>query len=169
MLKDVVDDNTTEPGLASSLTEIQEEQNQPATETCGNEADDDGDGTIDENCPPLISNPTETCGNEADDDGDGTIDEEDCVVPPAETCGNEADDDGDGTIDEEDCVVPQLKHAAMKQTMMVMELLMKKIVLFLQLKYVITNLMMTLTERLMMQMKMIVLLLFQRSNRVGGR
>ena len=106
MLKEVVDDNSTEPGLASSLTEIQEEQNQPATETCGNEADDDGDGTIDENCPPLISTPTETCGNEADDDGDGTIDEEDCVVPPTETCGNEADDDGDGTIDEEDCVVP---------------------------------------------------------------
>ena len=38
--------------------------------------------------------PTETCGNEADDDGDGTIDEEECIIPPTETCGNETDDDG---------------------------------------------------------------------------
>ena len=106
LLKEVVDDNTTESGLATALTEIQEEQNQPVAETCGNAADDDGDGMIDENCPPLTSTPAETCGNAADDDGDGTIDEEDCVVPPAETCGNATDDDGDGTIDEEDCVVP---------------------------------------------------------------
>ena len=106
MLKQVVDDNTTEPGLASALTVIQEDQNQPTTETCGNEADDDGDGIVDEDCAPSTSPPTETCGNEADDDGDGTIDEEDCVLPPTETCGNEVDDDGDGPIDEEDCVVP---------------------------------------------------------------
>src|SRR5687768_17761984 len=44
--------------------------------------------------------------NQADDDGDGTVDEEDCVVPPVESCGNETDDDGDGTVDEEECVVP---------------------------------------------------------------
>ncbi len=75
LLKEVVDDNSTEAGLASSLTEIQEEQNQPAAETCG---------------------------NEADDDGDGTIDEEDCVVPPTEICDNELDDDADGKADEAD-------------------------------------------------------------------
>ena len=75
----------------------------PPAETCGNETDDDGDGTIDEE--DCVVSPAETCGNEADDDGDGAIDEEDCVVSPAETCGNEADDDGDGAIDEEDCVV----------------------------------------------------------------
>ena len=106
LLKEVVDDNTTDSGLASALTDIQEQQNQPAVETCANEADDDGDGMIDENCPPLTSTPAETCGNSIDDDGDGTVDEEECAVPPAETCGNSIDDDGDGTIDEEECVVP---------------------------------------------------------------
>ena len=107
LLKQVVDDNSTEPGLASALTVIQEDQNQLATETCANEADDDGDGIVDEDCAPSTLPPTETCGNETDDDGDGTIDEEDCVVSPTETCGNETDDDGDGTIDEEDCVIIQ--------------------------------------------------------------
>ena len=107
LLKQVVDDNATEPVLASALTVIQEDLNQPATETCGNEADDDGDGIVDEDCAPTTSPPAETCANETDDDGDGAIDEEDCVVSPAETCANETDDDGDGTIDEEDCVIIQ--------------------------------------------------------------
>ena len=106
LLKEVVDDNTTDSGLASALTDIQEQQNQPAVETCANEADDDGDGMIDENCPPLTSTPAETCGNSMDDDGDGTIDEEECVVPPTEICDNQLDDDVDGktdNADEEDC------------------------------------------------------------------
>ena len=97
---------------------VQEEQNSPLSETCGNQADDDGDGTIDEEeCSPTTLPPTETsteiCGNQADDDGDGTIDEEECsptTLPPTETsteiCGNQADDDGDGTIDEEECTLP---------------------------------------------------------------
>jgi hypothetical protein len=108
LIKEVINDKTTDPSLASSLLVLQEEQvpDKPLVETCGNQVDDDGDGTIDEDCGPVTTQPTETCGNQADDDGDGTIDEEECVVPPTETCGNQADDDGDGTIDEEECVVP---------------------------------------------------------------
>ena len=108
LLKQVVDDNSTEPGLASALTVIQEDQNQLATETCANEADDDGDGIVDEDCAPSTLPPTETCGNETDDDGDGTIDEEDCVIIQAEICDNGLDDDADGktdTADEDDCSV----------------------------------------------------------------
>ena len=102
LLKEVVDDNATESGLVSALTVIQEEQDQPGAETCGNAIDDDSDGTIDENCPPLTSAPAETCGNAIDDDSDGTIDEEDCVVPPTEICDNQIDDDVDGKTDEAD-------------------------------------------------------------------
>ena len=76
----------------------------PPTETCGNQADDDGDGIVDEE--DLIVPPTETCGNQADDDGDGIVDEEDCDVPPTEICDNDLDDDADGKTDdadEDDC------------------------------------------------------------------
>jgi hypothetical protein len=111
LLDMLINDKTTEPELVSTLLVVQEEQNSPLTETCGNQADDDGDGTIDEEeCSPTTLPPTETsteiCGNQADDDGDGTIDEEECTLPPAEICGNQADDDGDGTIDEEECTLP---------------------------------------------------------------
>jgi hypothetical protein len=109
LLKEVVDDKTTEPGFASALTVIQEEQISLITETCGNQADDDGDGITDENCEESTSTLIETCGNQADDDGDGMIDEEECTVPPTETCGNQADDDGDGMIDEEECTVPPVE------------------------------------------------------------
>ena len=164
MLEEVVNDETTQPGLASALLTLQEVQvqNPPLTETCGNEADDDGDGLVDEDCPEGSTPLTETCGNETDDDGDGTIDEEDCVLPPTETCGNQADDDGDGTVDEEDCVLPptetcgnqadddgdgtvdeedcaitiRLRLVEMEPMMMVTEQLMRKNVSFLQQKYV---------------------------------
>lgn len=51
----------------------------------------------------LGGQPTEICGNGIDDDGDGFIDE-DCPPPPQEICGNGIDDDGDGKVDE-DCPV----------------------------------------------------------------
>jgi len=110
LLKDVISDNTTEAVLVSTLLDINQEpvQNPSTTEICGNQADDDGDGTIDEDCNPTTLPPTElteTCANQTDDDGDGIVDEEDCVVPPAETCANQTDDDGDGIVDEEDCTV----------------------------------------------------------------
>ena len=81
LLDKVISDDTTEAGLVSTLLVIKQEQN-PST--------------------------TETCDNQADDDGDGTIDEADCVVPPTEICDNGIDDDADGkidTADEEDCPI----------------------------------------------------------------
>jgi len=47
--------------------------------------------------------PSEICGNGKDDDGDGLIDE-DCPPPAEEICGNGKDDDDDGLIDE-DCPI----------------------------------------------------------------
>ena len=84
LLKDVISDNTTEAVLVSTLLDINQEpvQNPSTTETCGNQADDDGDGIIDEDCNPTTLPPTElteTCANQADDDGDGVVDEEDCT------------------------------------------------------------------------------------------
>ena len=107
LLKGVISDNTTEAVLVSTLLDINQEpvQNPLTTETCGNQADDDGDGTIDEDCNPTTLPPTElteTCSNQADDDGDGIVDEEDCVVPPAEICDNGLDDDADGKTDDAD-------------------------------------------------------------------
>ena len=52
---------------------------QPA-EICGDGIDNDGDGLVDEDCPP----PQEICGDGIDNDGDGLIDE-DCPPPPIET------------------------------------------------------------------------------------
>ena len=54
----------------------------------------------------MCCSPAETCGNETDDDGDGTIDEEECVIIQAEICDNGLDDDADGKTDdadEDDC------------------------------------------------------------------
>ncbi|MFH1098922.1 MAG: MopE-related protein, partial [Candidatus Uhrbacteria bacterium] len=48
------------------------------TERCGNDLDDDCDGTMDEGCTPL----SETC-NGLDDDGDGTTDEGTCSAAGA--------------------------------------------------------------------------------------
>lgn len=70
------------------------------SEICGNGKDDDGDGLIDEDCPPSVE---EICGDGIDNDNDGLIDE-DCPPPHEEICGNGIDDDGDGLIDD-DCPI----------------------------------------------------------------
>ncbi len=111
LLAIVISDETTDPGLVSTLSLIQQEQEQAplTTETCGNQADDDGDGATDEeDCTPTTSESTEICGNQADDDGDGATDEEGCIPPQpvSEICGNGIDDNGDGATDEEGCIPP---------------------------------------------------------------
>jgi Zn-dependent metalloprotease len=64
--------------------------------SCGNLADDDGDGLVDEGCPESGAQ----CGNGLDDEADGVSDvDEGCPEIGAE-CGNLADDDGDGFPDE---------------------------------------------------------------------
>ena len=44
-------------------------------EICGDGIDNDGDGLIDENCPPPQE---EICGDGIDNDGDGVVDEQPC-------------------------------------------------------------------------------------------
>ncbi len=64
-------------------------------EVC-NGVDDDGDGAVDEVCPPPDLVREEVCGDGVDNDIDGQVDEG-CGV---EVCGNDEDDDGDGLADE---------------------------------------------------------------------
>lgn len=63
-------------------------------EQCGNGADDDSDGFVDEGCPERDAQ----CGDGIDNDGDGRVDEG-CPETGSD-CGNLADDDGDGFADE---------------------------------------------------------------------
>jgi hypothetical protein len=72
-------------------------------EICGDGIDNDGDGEVDEGCPPP---PVEICGDGIDNDGDGLVDEN-CV----EICGDGIDNDGDGLVDEDCNVAPDCDGA----------------------------------------------------------
>jgi hypothetical protein len=78
-------------------------------ENCTNNADDDGDGLVDDedtDCPIGSEGPfgDPSCSDGRDNDRDGFEDaaDPDCEEDLVEVCGNNADDDGDGLIDEED-------------------------------------------------------------------
>jgi hypothetical protein len=127
LIESTIKDETTDPALVNTLTELEQPVENPIIpETC-----DTKDGNIDgaisasseELCTalstlpqtdtlPIIDTlpPTETCGNGIDDNNDGVIDEEQCTtpttLPPTETCGNGIDDNNDGVIDEEQCTTP---------------------------------------------------------------
>jgi hypothetical protein len=91
--------------------------NQPKTEICDNDLDDDGDHMLDCFDPDCYSSPVcasglEICNNGVDDDGDSLVDCDDpqcathsaCTTSP-ENCSNGLDDDGDGNTDcaDSDC------------------------------------------------------------------
>ncbi|HPS31848.1 MAG TPA: MopE-related protein, partial [bacterium] len=71
-------------------------------EVCGDHADNDCDGQVDEGCPTCIPHP-EVCGDGIDNDCDGNIDEN-CsgsgCDPEPEICGDGIDNDCDEAIDE---------------------------------------------------------------------
>jgi hypothetical protein len=94
----------------------------PASELCGDSADNDGDGQVDEGCPPVCGdgkcNGIETCaickqdcGECPPSCGDGKCNGSEtckicpgdcgaCPAPPPEKCNDNVDNDGDGQIDE---------------------------------------------------------------------
>jgi hypothetical protein len=78
-------------------------------ENCTNNADDDGDGLVDDedtDCPIGTEGPfgDPSCSDGRDNDRDGAEDAADdgCQEDPVEVCDNNVDDDGDGLADEED-------------------------------------------------------------------
>ena len=99
--------------------------NQPKTEICDNDLDDDGDHMLDCFDPDCFSSPVcasglEICNNGVDDDGDTLIDCADpqcashaaCTATP-EICNNGLDDDGDGLTD---CADPSCASNVLCQT-----------------------------------------------------
>lgn len=74
----------TDGGTTQYSFEVKAPIPPPPDEICGNGIDDNGNGQIDENCPPPPPPPIEICGNGIDDDGDGLIDE-DCPPPTGDT------------------------------------------------------------------------------------
>ena len=78
---------------------------QPETGSqCGNAADDDSDGAVNDACPADGAAETGTqCHNASDDDGDGKVNDgcsHQFSDEQGSECSNSADDDGDGVVND---------------------------------------------------------------------
>ena len=112
-------DNLIQSPPSSSPPLQDDNELNPEQEICGDGQDNDGNGSIDENCGGP-SPEQEICGDGQDNDGNGSIDEncgdqqqeplasnppqddntDDGSSPEQEICGDGQDNDGNGIIDE---------------------------------------------------------------------